>query len=376
MRDFTKALTPFPPSPRAELLEGGVELIAYLENEWRALCQRGPCDQPFFRPEWFYAYARAFAPKEQFLILTVRRGEELAAVLPLLRERSTLAGLPARKLLGVANVHSCRFDLICDEDREHILPVVWEALKKIPGWDALVLPDVPEGGALHDLLPLAEADGYPTGRWESLQSPFIRLPEENSLKEPFARGSTKFKANLRRRLKHLREEGEVRLVRVTEALPEVLERFYQLEKAGWKGDAQTAIACSPKTLRFYQEIARAAERFGYLSLYALNCGARTIAMHYGLLHNGRYFLLKPAYDEEFRRYSPGQILTWQVMQDLVAQGVGEFDFLGPQMDWKRDWEPGERAHYWCYIFRKGVAGRLLSAAKFQLRPALKRALQM
>ena len=41
--------------------------------------------------------------------------------------------------------------------------------------------------------------------------------------------------------------GAVRLIRLERAEPEVLERFYRLEAAGWKAARGTAIACDART---------------------------------------------------------------------------------------------------------------------------------
>lgn len=76
--------------PVAKALSGGVEMIEPIAEEWRALCAEGPCDQPFFRPEWIAAYARAFAPEKKLLLVTARVGGRLRAVLSLVEEWALL----------------------------------------------------------------------------------------------------------------------------------------------------------------------------------------------------------------------------------------------------------------------------------------------
>src|SRR5262245_29330847 len=98
--------------PVAEALSGGVEIIERLAEEWRALCAEGPCDQPFFRPEWVAAYVHAFASEKKLLILTARVDGRLRAVLPLVEEWAFFHGLPVRMLRGASNAHSGRFDLV------------------------------------------------------------------------------------------------------------------------------------------------------------------------------------------------------------------------------------------------------------------------
>src|SRR5262245_18652163 len=84
--DLRQLMTTVKAEPVAEALSGGVEIIERLAEEWRALCAEGPCDQPFFRPEWIAAYVRAFAPEKKLLILTTRLDGRLRAVLPMVKE--------------------------------------------------------------------------------------------------------------------------------------------------------------------------------------------------------------------------------------------------------------------------------------------------
>jgi CelD/BcsL family acetyltransferase involved in cellulose biosynthesis len=360
--------------PVVEAFSGGVEIIERLANEWRELCAEGPCDEPFFRPEWIAAYARAFAPEKKLLIVTARVNGRLCAVLPLVQGWALFHGLPVRMLRGASNVHSCRFDLVHGAGQDGPLAIwaVWQLLKRKRGWDVIELDSVPEGGASERVLRLAQSDGHPTGQWEMSPGPYVTLPGEVTMPDKALRHtSSDFRTKVRRRRRKLEEEGELRLICTTQADPSELERFYQLERSGWKGREGTAIACHAETRKFYDEIARSATQFGYLSLYRLECGNHTVAMQYGLTYGGRYFLIKPAYDENFRQGAPGHIITYEVLRELLAQGGKEFDLLMPQMEWKREWATAARPHTLCYIFARGVVGRALHAYKFRLRPAVR-----
>jgi len=176
----------------------------------------------------------------------------------------------------------------------------------------------------------------------------------------------KFRANVRRRMRKLEARGPVRLVRLERADPAALRSFYELERAGWKGEQGTAIACDPRTVRFYDEIARAAAGFGYLSLFILECAGRPIAVHYGLTYRGRYFVPKLTYDEGYREFAPGHLIINEILRDSVQRGLTEFDFLGPWMEWKADWTSHIRPHASCYLFHHGLVGRALYALRFRL----------
>src|SRR3954470_8739643 len=98
-----------PEGLRALVREGGVEILDELAPAWRELCAEGPCDEPFYRPEWVRAHVVAFEPGERLVLATAWAGARLRAVLPLMSVRGTFAGLPVRMLRAAAGDHACRF---------------------------------------------------------------------------------------------------------------------------------------------------------------------------------------------------------------------------------------------------------------------------
>ncbi len=363
--------------PVAESVQGGVEILEALAPPWRALCDEGRCTDPFYRPEWIAAHLRAFEPGAKLRVVVVREDGRPRLILPLVEERATLRGFPIRRLRAAAGVHSCRFDLICGAgDPGPWVDALWSHLRQTGGWDVIELRDVPAGGAAERLLEAATASRHPTGTWESMRTPYVTLPagSDRTIEEVLRSRSAHFRANLRRRMRRLEERGSVRLRRIEHADRDALDRFYELEREGWKGARGTAIACDDRTLRFYDEVAAWAAQVGLLSLYSLEVGDRPIAMHYGLATGGRYLLPKPAFDPAWSACSPGQLILHEVLRDCLDRGFGELDFLGPWMEWKADWTDDVRPHAWCYVFRRGPLGAALHAAKFGI-PRLAEALR-
>jgi len=353
-------------------------VIEQTAAEWRALCQEGNYDKPFYHPEWFRAFLHAFAPERQVWLVTLRDQGKLAAVLPLIYERDSVRGLPVNRLCGLANNHSPRFDMIHSAtiSAQEAAAEVWKTLADLPGWDILKAPNVPVGGAFEWILHTASQDGYPTGRWESLYTPFITLPlTGDPFTERVGDTNSKFRANLRRRRRKLTQRGAISLRRIAKADPVYLEKFYRLEQSGWKGRTGSAINCQPKTRRFYDALAQEAESQGSLSLYFLEVDGHPVAAHFGLTHEGVYYCPKVGYDEHWHTYSPGQLLVAAVLRDCMSRGLREFDFLGPEMEWKSDWSSRVRSHAWCFVYARNLKARLLHGVKFQLIPLAKRLLR-
>lgn len=334
-----------------------------LEDEWNALVDR-VSPQPFFRHEFFRVWLDNFAPRQSWRILTHRddRGR-LQGVLPLIAGTGTLLGVPIRRLAGAANVHSCRFDLLASEPAR-TAELFFQHLAGDRNWDVLVLTDVPEGGGAFEILNAARRAGHPVATWESMRSPY--LPLTHLAPGADGAGSTKFRANLRRRRRNMEAQGQVALERISGGplLEKALEEGFWLETQGWKGAAGTAISANASTRGFYSELAKAAAQGGYLACYFLRLNGEPVAFHYALELGRRYFLLKPAYCERLKELGPGHLLVNEVVRDCIERGLGEFDFLGPDMPWKREWTQQTRSHTWLFVFQDSKFGRALCRARF------------
>ncbi len=357
------------PAPSVQEVTDRAGFMA-LEPEWNALVE-ATSNELFYRHEFLRIWIDNFAPSAQLRILTLRDSEgRLTAALPLMAERVTMYGIPVRQLSATANPHSCRFDLIA-QDPEAAATMFLAWLRADRSWDVLRLTDVPDGGAGWSLFEEARNTKLEAGAWESLQSPYVPLP---SSREAFlATLQSKFKANCRRRRKKLEERGKIEFERVDGGLEleGKLEEGFALEQSGWKGQNGTAMAQDRGTRGFYAELARDAAYAGRLSLYFLRLDGKPVAFQYGLTYGGRYFLLKPGYDESLKECSPGQLLMDEVLADCISRGLREFDFLGPDMVWKRDWTDKVRRHTWLFIFNDSAFARALCAAKFRWVPAAK-----
>jgi CelD/BcsL family acetyltransferase involved in cellulose biosynthesis len=363
---------------RVEGIWGNFKTIEGLSSEWLKLCEEGPCNEPFYRPEWIAAAIRAFAHSRKVLLITVREGTRLRAVLPLWEEKDRFLGFPFTKLHSATNPnHSCRFDIVHGDvtDTDLIVKAIWEYLRELSTWDAIELTNIPEGAAAEILVSLAQHEKYYTAQYEHVRTPYMFLDgfKPNSDVIQFVR-SQQLRYSLRRSWRKLNKRGPVRLRRVERADLEELERFYCLEQAGWKGRTGTAIACSTQTRQFYDLVAMSAAGFGYFSLYFLELSDSVIAAHFGFNLAGNYYPTKVAYDENYREYSPGHLIVSAVLQDLVPRGVSKYDFLGHHEEWKARWTSVTQRHSFCYIFRDSLAGRALYAEKV-LRQSLRECAQ-
>lgn len=362
-----------------------------LAPAWASLVERSGNAGPFYQAFWFAVLASrlrsssltarqsgdaakdAVGGRGELRLLVAHRRGVLEGALPLVSERRRIAGVPARVLRSLSDDHSQRFDVLAEGDAAIV--ALWRRLAADPSWDVLELRDLPEQSpAALRLVELATADGFPTGVWPSMRSPWFPLPA--TVAELDAALDARFRSNLRRRARRLAEElGAVALERVggdTAAIDRALDEGFALEASGWKGRRGTAIALDPELRQRYRSLARALARQDQLALYFLVAGGRRVAFHFAAEAGGVYYLFKPGYDESLARFGLGHHLLYEVACDLVRRGAHEVDLLGDDMPWKRSWAPQLRPHVFRYVFRPTPFGRALWAWKFGAVPLARR----
>jgi len=347
-------------SPNIEM--GGVELIYRHASRWEKLCEETR-SAPFQRPEWIAAYLSAFEPKGEIVLLTASAGDRLVAVLPLIRKRCWFAGVPLWKLAGAANIHSVRFDIVqsrCTAG-EASIGAIWNLLKRTPGWHMLELPLIPENGAAHKLLSHASEDGYRTMSIPFHESPILHLQVDEKGQYSWLGGTSRhFRHELRRFARLLKEEtgDEPKLVRRTNPDGEILERFYELEASGWKGQEGSAIKCTPETRAFYEQIVREGAARGYFCLHSLETNEVMLAGSFSVETENCYYPMKIAYNEELRRGGPGQVLFNGILAECAQRRIPTLFFGGKKDRYKTSWTSETLPHFSGYVFSRGFRSQL------------------
>jgi len=148
-----------------------------------------------------------------------------------------------------------------------------------------------------------------------------------------------------------------------------LAEYGRLEEGGWKGRAGTAVSADNVQGRFYAEML---ERFGREARYfRLTFDGRPVAAQFGVWRAGAIVLLKMAYDEAYRPFAPGFLLTQDILRHLFAEGrtrvVEEYGRL--REGWTAKWSEEFRPIYHVEMFRS----RAVAAAVGRLRALRARA---
>jgi CelD/BcsL family acetyltransferase involved in cellulose biosynthesis len=128
-------------------------------------------------------------------------------------------------------------------------------------------------------------------------------------------------SNWQRKRRRLDETGEVRLEHLSrrDDLDQWLKAFLELEQSGWKGRQHSAINCSAADRAYYAEVTREAFLRDRFLATSLKVDGHTIAAQFDISAGPGAFSLKVAYDERYARFSPGILLSMEVVRRLHKQ---------------------------------------------------------
>jgi len=344
-----------------------------LESTWNRLVEEAGIAFPFVRHEWIRAMWECFDHGGTFNIVIVCEGGHPIAIAPLMRDRVKMYGIPVRRLRGITNVYTERFDFILSVRPADCCIAIWTYLADHASeWDVLELRQLPEDSEVIGYLPRLEIERrLLLTEWLSTESPYI--PVRQPWETYFSSLKKGHRANIRKSQHHLETSAPLGLdVVVSNArLDADLEEALNLEAVAWKDEGGTAIRSRSDSRAFYRQILQTAGQQGWLRIYFLTLGGKRIAVRIALLFRNRIYMLKSGYDPEYAAYSPGHLLCHKILEEAWSLKFDEIDFLGNTERWKLNWARDRRRHFWLFAFPKRPKSRLLHYLKASLIPRIR-----
>jgi len=299
-----------------------------VEREWRCLAERAPDATPFQYPDWILPWYEIWAP-DRLRVVTVRDHDaELRAIVPAVIQQSQLelAGSGVGDYLGPVLLDSSEeiTSLIDEELSRFGLPIRFN--------------DVP----LDSTWARAARD---TGRWQIQSSspcPVAALPESAAawhLSLPHG-----LRRNLKRYRERLNDDADVRFETVTHAgdVPAVMEALIGLHTKRWHERGLPGVVGDDRVRHFHTTAAPALARSGLVQLHVLYAGSEFIGAQYVLVRGSRAFSYLAGFDPSWDAYSPGTLLMAYAIEQAIAAGCTEFDFLRGREPYKYRWGAVDR----------------------------------
>jgi CelD/BcsL family acetyltransferase involved in cellulose biosynthesis len=319
------------------------EEVHALADAWKGLEQQA--DEPiFFQSYAWCAHVIATLEKEPSggglrpFVLTVWCGEALVAVWPLqlrseygarvLTDLTSPFGQYAGVLMAATAVRdaveTCRWLL--------------DQARRLSRADALVLRKVRSDTPLGRVLAVSSRVLD-----EPQTAPFVSIGGFDTFDDYHATAKAKTRKNVRNATHRLEKTGKVshRVERRSAGMDAALANCFDL-RSTWlesKGLTSTAFA-HPAFADLILGLADpTVHEIDVLSMM-LMLDDQPISIHYGFLHNRRYYAFMAARNPQFDGSSPGKVHLEHVLAACHALGVETVDLLAPEMPYKMVWATG------------------------------------
>lgn len=313
---------------------------ADFRSEWDRLLAASPSANVYHHPAlvraWADTHGLAVDAQPFFAIANGPDGAQVLCTFVVIVQRGRYA---ARRVLGPAGLSFFAYHdplLAGTRDPGRVdWGAFWEAVRLSVGsrCDHALMPSV------HAAL----AAG-PLARMSSDASPVLSLAGLASLDEALARCSANHRGDVGRRLRRLRERGEVAFSIADDqasagaALEDFHERFVPAYTAYWRSRPEGCMFDRPGVGAFAERVVSEGVPSGWAHYDHLSLNGRSIAWHIGLTFRNRMYWWIPAYDLAWQGFSPGKVLLALLIERAIASGIEELHLLAGAQRYKVEWQ--------------------------------------
>jgi CelD/BcsL family acetyltransferase involved in cellulose biosynthesis len=340
---------------------------------WNSIAEKQGPYKIFLSYEWFSIWLKHFLGENKLLILLLYRENEIVAIAPFLIKRERVKGIPIKKIELLGNVYSpFRYFLINEEDnkeKEKNLLFIFNFLfKKFKGWNVLDLNAIPEENNWLNLVittlkqrGLNYSEYLCFGDWYLDEIKYSGNEYFNNLPQ-------KMKKDILYCKRRLEKMGkcEFRLIRDGDNIDDYMDIYYMVYSKSW----QKKEGIGPN---FHRDLAKIAVKKNWLRLGFLFFEDSPIASQFWVSNNGIAYILKTVYDQEYKKFSPGKILTSEMIKYAIdVDGVKTLDYVQGDEAYKEDWTPKRRERCGVLIFNNNIKGKYLGLLTKNILPTFEK----
>lgn len=308
-----------------------IEGLEFVAAEWASLCAAETAATPFQSPHWLIPWVRHIWGGGQLRALALRRDGRLVALAPLFLWGYG-EGPVTVSLLG-AGISDYSDMIALPEAADAAAEAVFSWIDSSPEWDICDFQDLRPASLLF--------------RGESSESgvcPVLTL--HTSMASQLSAADANLRRSMRQAEKRLRAAGTVDFIRGdAENCECLLDRLFELHTGRWQQRGESGMFSSSNLRTFHREAAARFASAGMLRLYGLAVNSEVIAVQYNFAAKGRVYAYQAGFDPAWSKSSPGSVLIAHSIEDAIAEGAHEFDFLRQCEEFKYAWGARETRIY-------------------------------
>ena len=304
------------------------EDLERLSSEWEGLLDQANVRWPFLRPSWQQVWWAEQEPAGSLLLLSVRDGERLVGVAPLLQAGDELS------LAGDSSI--CDYmDIVAAPGMQSVvLQAVLDAVSTLP-WRRFSFWGIrADSPTLPALRAAAERAGLTLTVEQEAVCPRVILPD--TWDGYLLSLSKKDRHELRRKIRRFSEAGsDMREYALSEPaeVSLALDDFFHLHTISRQDKAEFM---TPAMQRFFRGLALALSEEGLLRLWFLELEGRRVASLFSFDCGDELWLYNSGYDPAFASVSVGLVSKALALRQAIADGKRCYDFLRGAEPYKYD----------------------------------------
>ncbi|MBL7002609.1 MAG: GNAT family N-acetyltransferase [Gammaproteobacteria bacterium] len=295
-----------------------------LPESAQALFDTGSNNSVFFSRPWLENLANTVLVDDQSMLLAcVIEGDEVLALLPLMKQQS-------EHWDGLTHLYSSLFSLLLvQKNQQAVLNCLVQGFSQLPFVSLQLGPIAEDDSVLLKLQQTMQSFGYECHRYFRFYN-WVYKVQGQSFKDYFASRPGKVRNTITRKQRKLsREFGyDIRLF-IDQDIKQGVDDYNAVYKSSWKANEQYD--------HFVEGLASQLSEQSWLRLAVLYVDGKPIAAQFWFVVHAKASIFKLAYDEAWKKYSPGSILISYLMEYVIdTDKVEEIDFLTGNDAYKKD----------------------------------------
>ncbi|MGE0609481.1 MAG: GNAT family N-acetyltransferase [Pirellulales bacterium] len=328
------------------------EGLADLSAEWNVLAGGSPlCSWA-----WLAGWWRHYGQGSKLRVLAVFDAGQLQAVAPLYGTRSNTQGHVLR-FLGSGEVCTDHATILCaDHCREAAVEAIaeylagpqldtgWFASHRDDRWDLLELTGVDQTDAIvASLVERLQQRGCGVHARPGLNCWRLELPD--TWEGYLASLSKSHRKQVRRVEQRLLGAGRavLHMARTLDELPTAFATFVDLHQRRRKSLGEPGCFASSRFAAFLPDVASDLMAAEKLRLFWLELDGRPVAAEFQMAGDGVVYAYQSGVEPDVLEDQPGRIITIATLQQAIAEGFREFDFMRGDEPYKAHWRAAPQA---------------------------------
>lgn len=313
----------------------------------------------FFSKPWFENLIENGLDEDQSISLAcVIENKRLVALLPLEPQGGN-------HYHSLKHLYTSLFTLLLAEhNKQEIVACMVKGLKKLPVEFLQLDPVADDDANLKLLQEMLQATGYTCERHFSFYN-WLHRTEGQTFADYMAARPSRVRNTVDRKMRKLKRDHGYNIRLFTDQnLHQGIVDYNSVYTSSWKAEEQY--------VDFIEGLADKLAQNSWLRLAVLYIGDVPAAAQFWFVANGKASIFKLVYDQFWKKYSPGTILTAYLIRRVIkVDQVDEIDFLTGNDAYKQEWMSLRRERYRLCCYTPAKPKNLTNRIKHKFGSMLK-----